>query len=565
MLFVCMGASCCKASPPKTTPAATTIQTASENVFAEQDLGASPAMSTAFSTHATSLSKSALDAEVVERVVRARLKEATREALEDLFDKAGRSATSKPARDLIVTIASLMADASDGEARSQTLVASLVRNGFAAWIAKIGGEDLIEGGAGCKESGDDSILDAAYEGLAASQYLRPLGFPKSNGEFASDDCAKFGGEVAMLVDAVARFPDVSTAAVNDLTKAVDVVTVSTKSGACRNALTALPVEVKVALNNVDPSDVGTLRNLYEAGKVARSVAATISPTSALRGDLRECAETLLAFTDQFERTLMRFSADVSGKVDVSKIKSMLARIEKIVAAINKKYSTQLAAAKSILMRLVDGRSLRRGDVVMLVQFIGEALRPSLEKLQPDLASEIIVEVVDVLPEAVREDVAAPAGIRMDVASIASTVVGELSRETRAGWYLRATVGTGYVMFAGEGSREPDVATSVHEEMGFGYRWLWGPVLHGPHVIASGILFSFIEQDATSDRLFFGIGYSANMYRLVDVSLSIGRMIDPDGTADDTAGVVGLQIPLFDYLSALTSGGDIAQDTEVGGK
>ena len=145
------------------------------------------------------------------------------------------------------------------------------------------------------------------------------------------------------------------------------------------------------------------------------------------------------------------------------------------------------------------------------------------------------------------------------------MLSEFSRRTRGGLYLRATVGTGYALFAGTGSRESATTTSVHEELGLGYRWHAGPVLHGPHAIVSGLLYNILEDDETSNRVFLGVGYSANLYRLVDVSASIGRMTDLEGTSDDYAALIGLQIPLFDYLSALQSGDSIGQTSVVGGK
>lgn len=590
----------CSPKPPQhpTAPTTASIQQPPENLFAEKDLHGSPALSTTFSTHATSFSGSTIDTAVVERVIRSHLKEATRDALDDLLHAAGVSISTKPAKDLVESVASLVAEASDGEARSQTLVASLLRVGTTAWVTKLVEENVIP--SNCK--GDDTILDTVYEGLAASQYLHPLGFPQSDGKFANSDCAELGGKIAMTIDSIARFPTIAKSGSFESLIAKTSILVKPTSACGAAVLQFLPADAQTALvrvraaygkaaadmkaagassgsgagsattsgqddatakSAIEGVDIVTLRQLYESVNLVKSFANAVPPAN--KAAYAQCMDEFSSYAQSFEADLLRFSADVDVGVNVAAVEKLTQTVGAIVADIKSKYAAELSAMQSTLVRLVDGRALRRGDIVTLVHFIDTAIAPKIASIQPPEAATLLTAVLDALPEAIREDATAPAGIRMDIPALASTVVSRFSRQRERGVYFRATIGAGYTFTAGEGSRKADTTTTYHEEIGVGYRWQRGSLLHGPHVITSGILFNTVENGAATNHLFVGAGWSLNLYHLIDVSASAGRLFNLDGKGTDTAMMISLQIPIFDYLGALTEGGDVTQTSTDTGK
>lgn len=67
-------------------------------------------------------------------------------------------------------------------------------------------------------------------------------------------------------------------------------------------------------------------------------------------------------------------------------------------------------------------------------------------------------------------------------------------------------------------------------------------------------------------MFVGAGGSINFYRLVDLSANVGILVDArdNGESPRLAFTVGLQLPLIDYIQALTSGSGTTSSTTTRG-
>jgi hypothetical protein len=193
------------------------------------------------------------------------------------------------------------------------------------------------------------------------------------------------------------------------------------------------------------------------------------------------------------------------------------------------------------------------------------------------ATRVVDAVLDAVEQAIKEDPTAPAGLRLDIPSLATTMLSEFREDDRPGPYFRATIGAGYAA-AGGGyflrAGSPETSALFYEELGFGYRTratgildriysskkvdrLGKDVLVGPHAIASGMLFRASSNDYMKSRAFFGAGLSLNAYRLLDFSASVGWMPRLTEGPGDPTGVVaflaGVQLPLIDYVQALSEG------------
>jgi len=180
-----------------------------------------------------------------------------------------------------------------------------------------------------------------------------------------------------------------------------------------------------------------------------------------------------------------------------------------------------------------------------------------------LLKRLVDVLLDAVPSALIDDDNAPGGLRFDVASLVSTLTSEFAQQDRVGFYIRATVGAGYVFASGG-----EVARPFYEELGLGYRWtaLNNRLLLGPHIAASGLLYQLQPLGPFKDPVFLGLGFSVNLYRAIDVSVNAGVLADVDANpaSPNFALSVGLQLPLTDYITAISSGsGTTTTTTRVG--
>jgi hypothetical protein len=221
-----------------------------------------------------------------------------------------------------------------------------------------------------------------------------------------------------------------------------------------------------------------------------------------------------------------------------------------------RWGNTLASLQSIVRALVTGRTIQRGDVVALVA----ALREAVDHVETnsdagDSAKHILVAVLDALPNAIREDEDAPLGLRLDAPGLASAAVEGFENKNSASFYPIATVGAGYVLTTLPGTSDRGLTSTAFEELGIGYRWPLANrrLLAGPHLVTSGLLYQLESNASTKRQLFVGVGPSVNIYRLLEISANVGTMFAFDDGSATFAVTLSLQLPLVDYLEALSSG------------
>ena len=139
-------------------------------------------------------------------------------------------------------------------------------------------------------------------------------------------------------------------------------------------------------------------------------------------------------------------------------------------------------------------------------------------------------------------------LAVDGAALASVLTREYATFSAEGYYLRAHIGAGYTVF--EGSNEP-LEPIFYEELGLGYHWRAShEILHGPHLMASGLLLRLTGPQSLQDTVRVGGGWSMTIYELVDVSFSAGVQYDYVEEKAGAFGVLGVHIPLPEYLQAI---------------
>lgn len=233
---------------------------------------------------------------------------------------------------------------------------------------------------------------------------------------------------------------------------------------------------------------------------------------------------------------------------------------------------QMRALRDVVSRIVDGKSVRRGDVLLVLQPLRakiedaakiKATCPLAAKSDYDTVKQIVRTFGDALEQSIREDPSVPAGVRLDVPALTNSILTTYREDQRAGLYLRATIGAGYgVMLS-----QKDTAEAFYEELGVGYRWGFGQgrFLAGPHLATSGLLFQLTStNDNIGSRVLLGGGLSLNAYKLLELSTTVGwfpRTKDGPGAWEDGAALFfGLQLPLIDYINAVAEGSSTTETT-----
>jgi hypothetical protein len=640
----------------------------------EDDLFADPSFEvtrSSYDVQATALLDSPIDPAVVQRLVQQRLGQAATLALTDLLRAhATRAEVGRPTEDMVLALQALIVPASDGETRTQGLLAALLRNGLAFGLHRL----LEEAGGLVSDCSDRGLqLTAVYEGLAASRYLRPVGFPSARGTVDSR-CQQLASRVAQLVDTVAVL-GADGQSLADTARSLNDVRRACNDAARR----ALPLEVTSALVQLGTADRWEL-SLADVRRLSlaflRHRATLASSQGVNNKDLHDCFQKLDVFTQRFggdletlgsqvpglraslgalltqveqtrelfpkwlanpndlERALVdaraslkawtlyvlkanaartqcaglmnggtslsefvRYaSLDASSQPDTCKaaftefleqhravampvlanvpapslsqdLNGMEALLEKHASWGNMppELRARMQVLRGILRSVARNRQLRRDDVIQLAHFAESQLLPASGQAD-GLEHKVLRAFFSSLPEAIREDASTASGVRLDTPTLATRMASTYVDDKRTGWYLRATVGTGYLTSREKRDSLPyaRVTPTVFEEVGVG--WRFGKdknFLMGPHLIASGLLFQFMPG-GQRQRVFTALGWSFNIYRLVDVSVSAGRLIDTEGApgVGTWAGAVSLQLPLSDYFAALADDRGTTTTTSV---
>jgi hypothetical protein len=535
------------------------------------------------------LGSQTIDTTVLAQLIRQRLGQVEADALKDLLTSANTS--SEPMEDLLDAIAGLVVSTSDGQTKSQALVAALVRDGLSFGLAQLARMHILPSGS-CEATELDT---AAYEGLAASTFLRSLGFPFATGN-VTKDCHDFAQSVSLLADGAGTLP--SGAKATALTAAIGNAVDSCKDDTrpIKETLTALG-------NNPTVSDV------RKAAVAAVDVA--YSGVAALAAPVK-CNASLIAFASAYDAALGGVASRLDDKTTLAEVTTARSAVVSFARREPGKPFTEVAAdggnpaapaatasdagvtacvidggvppnaatlltdVQAISIALVNQTPLTRGDVVTLTKSL-EAFVDCY--VSAELPREVLDAFLAAVPDSIKEDTGSSAGIDMDVPALVTNMVARFDASYSAGWYLRATIGAGYVYqpLPG-GNSERNAAPAYYEELGFGRRcygaggifsWSDGhcapskaqAILHGFQVVTSGLLFQISSATETQNALFFGGGYSVNFYRLLDVSVNLGALVDTKESNTRFATMVGLQLPIFDYLSALTSSTSVDAQTK----
>lgn len=199
---------------------------------------------------------------------------------------------------------------------------------------------------------------------------------------------------------------------------------------------------------------------------------------------------------------------------------------------------RLEEQAGVLRALVEGRAPDRGDLVTAAR----GLRALIARLPKGVGRDLLADLVEALPQLVKEE-ATGRSIHVDSSAATSIVLNRLT-SSRSRWHLRAGIGTGYI-------HVDEAAPSLYEELGVGLRVAGGSRLRlDLTAFTSGLLFQIGSETETDNRMFLGGGASVRVYDLIDVSAAIGAMLDLSNGDAKFAVLVGLQVPLVDYFSAL---------------
>jgi hypothetical protein len=212
----------------------------------------------------------------------------------------------------------------------------------------------------------------------------------------------------------------------------------------------------------------------------------------------------------------------------------------------------------VVERVAKTRVITREDVVALAAWAEDNLVGRLPEGTP---RDLLAAVLDAVPQAVI-DVDGEGGTRharLDVPTLATELIREYSDISAYGLHLHATIGTGYLMLPT--ARQGDhLVPTFYEQLGLGLRLSSGRVGHSIHLVASGLLFQVTGASSVENSAMVTIGYSLELYDLIDVSLDMGGSFYVEGTAHERFVIaLSLQLPLMDYFAALS---DAGTDPEV---
>jgi hypothetical protein len=345
----------------------------------------------------------------------------------------------------------------------------------------------------------------------------------------------------------------------------------TAAGNCTDAVKASIATLSATLASfVDQFDDGALASalarVVKSGEVTRIV-------TAIRA-VRTKAETIHQYADQLQvaadgnvARALAVAVKCPNPCPIPEVIDLRSALEAAVSNLEPhlqdvmRWEAALAPLQSIVRALVTGRPLQRGDVVALAKAMREAVDGvDTKSASGDSAKRILIAVLDALPNAIRADEDAPMGLRLDAPGLASAAVEGYENGGGGSIYPIATVGAGYILSAKPMTSDLSMTSAAFEELGIGYRY---PIAHGRfelgvHFVTSGLLYQLQEDSATKNQFFVGFGPSVNLYKLIIASANIGGLVSFDSGETSTAFTFSLQLPLFDYLEAL-SDGDISTE------
>ncbi|WP_147439170.1 hypothetical protein [Corallococcus sp. CA049B] len=494
-----------------------------------------------------------IDTVVVSRLVRQRLGRVQAEVLRDAF--RGVIPSENPAvGDVLDAVAALIVELADSETQAQNLLSSLSRSSAAIALSV-----LVPDAQGCACAGDqegklcNARIEAAYEGLSQSARLKVLGFPFADGKFSGDSnlqdkCKAYSNGIAVMIDtALVGLPlsrlkeHPAKLLFQDVLNHANALATD-----CSNVAGFAEASDEVDLSSLSTVDLAGLSRYADA-----LVGVAPAPGSACQKSLRAFRATLTA--SGLLAANKHFGETASPKLD-----ALVATIERSrVLLKNAIVGYPMEAALLPLRRLVDGGQLRRGEVLEILGGVKRALESAPKYSSSTTVKPVVDALFDELPHVIREDTNTRIGVRLDVTSLGSRMVARYIDTRRDGLYLRATVGVGYLALPGLKGAS-DLRPLVYEEVGVGYRWSTGGgrLLIGPHLAASGILNQFVLEESTGKGVLGLAGVSVNIYKLVDVSLNASYLFASDQLNNQFGVVVGLQIPLMDYIGALGSSGSV---------
>lgn len=450
--------------------------------------------------NSTAAAPALADAAVLESIIRQRVSSVTQQMLRDILMAAAHDeALPEVLEDLLGVLAAVPVSAADKETLSQLLTMATLR---ITLVTGIGG--AVQD-SGCSDV--NARFDAVYEGLAASRVAHQLGFVAARG-VVPQGCNALAERVTRWADAVGIVGEVPKL----------------------------------------ESDLKSLQSCAPAGAPAPSGA-----ESSLSDRMKEL--TKIRVSDRYcqallESTSERLAAGLLLNPDAPSIASL-----KVSDDFSIKPAT-LQAIQRLLFALAHGSPLSRGDVVTVIVELKGVLAAKWPKKDDKPVRADAKAIVDAflvsLPNAIREDAKAPGGLKMDGVALAADMVSNYVDEHREGFYIRATIGTG-VLIGFSTTANPAPTPSLHEELGLGFRWRPGAgaiaksLLIGPHIGVSGLLYKLQLNGQATDNLFVFGGASINLYRLIDVSLSLGLLHNTTTNIDRFGVTLSLQVPLGDYV------------------
>lgn len=477
-----------------------------------------PSLMSASSIRPTALTGEALDASVLERLIRQRLSAVLRESIKASLKTAlGDKSVPNAVADFLEALVPLFANTTDAETRAQSLSRALLRLGLSSAMASAQGAT-----EGCDMG---QRLDAAYEVLAQMPSLRALGFTHATGRVHSV-CSTFANEVEgrlQVVTAYAIKPE-------DLTAIVTMLeTLRGRGDECR-ALTS---------------------NLESTAELLSFI------ERAADAEVAEKCPAALLVVEEIQRRWGRTPESLGLLQPGLKLADMQTSLDEAQKKVANPEIIQLA------FRVARKEPISRAELVPLVQKLTEVVESALKdtKWQPteggsrfgscgEVASVVVGTFLHAIPELLRDT---HEGAHLDLAALITEGLERAASFDRPGVYVRATVGTGLLMYLDKYG--PAVPT-LHEELGVGYRIkLTENLMLGAHGALSGLLYKLTLNGTASNGFALFGGLSLNVYRLLEFGVNFGALILPNGAAHPTA-QFSVQLPLADYVTEVTQSREV---------
>jgi hypothetical protein len=511
--------------------------------------------------------------EVLTDVVRRRLREASERAVRVAIREAMADAeTSRPLEDLLGVLVDLVSVGADGSARVQSLGAAIARDALSYAVAALVDAEILNS-RGCGDGERSSLhirASAVYEALALSEVLGPLGFPAATGS-VPNTCGEFATSVIALVDAYPGGTDLQNwlERLQELPLPNEALN-GVWTGTLRQLLgpwstcNMLPWSREVTAGLDRASNPAEASSVF-AGAVGRASTDTAGGSAACATTSGEVDSARLStFVDYFDQLAgHRETPPTVGEVD-----SAVSYARAVVGDVSGPPTVAPAAGATgiptlqLVSRLI---SAAQGDVASgaMTRELFLAILDGLELWITDGIDDAVVRrallaAVRALQTSTRFGERGQIGnLSVDPVAFVAAYTSEFGSARDGDWefYPRANVGLGYLLDDSLGGAIP----VGYEEIGLGVRFLWRPrpdvdLLLGAHIVASGLLISITDANgAGRDSVFVGAGLDLNVFRVIELSVSAGVLVDTGGaTAGPRYGMqFGLQVPLYDYVIALS--------------